>query len=77
MLEWVKAKNYEFYVKDLVQYLKEYHDYKGCDGTIRRGLVRAGFKRKLVSRELLQVSYETVVRLRSDTRFGIPLNPLH
>lgn len=55
-----------------MQYLKEHHGYSGCDGTIRRGLVRAGFKRELVSRELSQVSYENVVRLRSATRFGIP-----
>lgn len=33
-------------MKDLVDFLKNSHGYKGCDGTIRRALIRAGFRRK-------------------------------
>lgn len=49
MLEWMKERDYAFYVKDLVGFLRENYGYKGCDGTVRRELVRAGFRRKLVS----------------------------
>ncbi|KAL9089307.1 MAG: hypothetical protein Q9159_002608 [Coniocarpon cinnabarinum] len=46
LLVWIAARDYTFYVKDLVSYLKEHHAYKGCDGTVRRGMIRAGFKRR-------------------------------
>jgi len=49
MLLWMMERNHTFYVKDLVQHLRDHHDFVGCDGTVRRGLIKAGFKRKLVS----------------------------
>ena len=48
MLAWMAGRDYTFYVKDLVAFLKENHGYTGCDGTVRRVLVRAGFRKKLV-----------------------------
>lgn len=50
MIVWMAERDHTFYVKDLVKFLKEEYRYKGCDGTIRRCLVRAGYRRKLVSR---------------------------
>lgn len=51
MLVWMAERGHKFYVKDLVQYLREEHGYHGCDANVRRGLVKGGFKRKLVSCE--------------------------
>lgn len=49
MIGWMIDRNYTFYVKDLVQFLRNEHEFIGCEGTVRRGLLKAGFKRKLVS----------------------------
>ena len=49
MLDWVTEHNCTFYVKDLVSYLKDNYDYRGCEGTARRSLVKAGYRRKMVS----------------------------
>lgn len=49
MIVWMAKENHTFYVKDLVAYLRDEYRYKGCDGTIRRCLMRAGYRRKLVS----------------------------
>ncbi|KAB8342762.1 hypothetical protein FH972_022360 [Carpinus fangiana] len=47
MLGWMAGRDYTFYIKDLTQFLKDNHAFAGCDGTVRRALLRAGFKRKL------------------------------
>lgn len=49
MFAWAAGRGYTFYVKDLVEFLREAEGYGGCDGTVRRELVRAGFRKKLVS----------------------------
>ncbi|KAI9728121.1 MAG: hypothetical protein M1828_004582 [Chrysothrix sp. TS-e1954] len=47
MLDWVAEHDCTFYVKDLVQFLKANHEYRGCEGTARRSLVKAGYRRKV------------------------------
>lgn len=49
MLNWVAERNYIFYVKDLVKYLKETTAFEGHAATVRRRLLKAGLKIKLVS----------------------------
>lgn len=48
MIVWMAKENHTFFVKDLVAFLRDEYRYKGCDGTIRRCLMRAGYRRKLV-----------------------------
>lgn len=49
MLSWMAERNYTFYIKDVVHHLREHHEFVGCHGTVRRGLLKTGFKRKVVS----------------------------
>lgn len=48
MIVWMAKEDHTFYVKDLVAFLREQYRFKGCDGTIRRCLMRAGYRRNLV-----------------------------
>lgn len=45
----MSERDQNFFVKDLCTHLQENYNYKGSHATVRRCLIRAGFKRKLVS----------------------------
>lgn len=65
------GRNYTFYVKDLTQFLKDNHGFKGCDGTVRRALIRAGFKRKLVRFNLLLLCIRAVTMTSKENSANI------
>ncbi|KAI9662713.1 MAG: hypothetical protein M1831_002756 [Alyxoria varia] len=47
LMAWMRLRNYSFYIKDALNYLTTEHGYKGVHGTVRRFLIRSGFKRKM------------------------------